>query len=83
MSELAELPNLGPAVIKKLEAAGIRTPSELIDLGSVESYKRIKGRGATCCNMLYALEGAIRGIRWHKISKRERDSLREEYVGGE
>ncbi len=80
MSELAELPNLGPAIVKKLEAVWIRTQAELIDVGSIEAYMRIKGRGAKCCNMLYALEGALRGVRWHKLSSRDRDHLREEYA---
>ena len=46
-------------------------------LGSVDAAVRISfaGRGA-CYNILYALEGAIRGIRWHKISKKDRDRLR-------
>ncbi len=80
MSELAELPNLGPTIVKKLEAVGIRTQSELVDAGSIEAYARIKGYGAKCCNMLYALEGAIRGVRRHKLSSRDRDHLREEYA---
>ena len=28
--------------------------------------------------MLYALEGAIQGIRWHKLSREDKDSLKAE-----
>jgi hypothetical protein len=29
--------------------------------------------------MLSALEGALRGVRWHAVLKEERDALWEEY----
>ena len=29
--------------------------------------------------MLYALEGAIQGIRWHDLSKEKKDNLRDFY----
>jgi DNA transformation protein len=32
-----------------------------------------------CYNMLYAIEGAVRGVRWHYIPKEERDQLKREF----
>jgi len=32
-----------------------------------------------CINMLYALEGAIQGIRWHGLSKERKLELKEYY----
>ena len=38
----------------------------------------IKNSGA-CINMLYALEGAIQGIRWHGLDKQRKQQLKEFY----
>ena len=79
---LQDLPNIGTNAAKLLSQVGISTPEELKRLGSVEAVFRIKTslRGESPCrSMLSALEGAIRGIRWHKIPKPERDKLWAEF----
>jgi DNA transformation protein len=84
VEELTDLPNIGSTLAKKLLAAGIDTPSELTRLGSVEALRRIRGMSkddAPCLNMLCALEGAIRGIRWHGIPRSERAALWRSYQG--
>jgi len=49
-----------------------------MEVGSVEAILRI---GVTddesCYNMLYALEGAIQGIRWHGLPPGDRIILKE------
>jgi DNA transformation protein len=66
--ELTEMPNIGKEGSKKLIAAGINTPEELTKIGSKEAFIRIKSIDDTACfSMLQALEGAIRGIRWHHL----------------
>ena len=60
MGELAKLPNISKVNEEKLLAAGIDTPERLRQLG----------------NMLYALEGAIRGVRWHDLPKEVKDELK-------
>lgn len=76
MSELTSLPNIGPVLAEKLEAVGIRSRGDLESVGSVEAVLQIRGKlDDGCVNMLYALEGAIRGIRWHQIPKPDRESL--------
>lgn len=76
---LQDLPNIGKELAKQLQQAGIYSYQDLIDAGSVEALLRIKGRsGKGCYNMLYALEGAIQGIRWHNLSREDKDRLKAE-----
>ena len=79
---LCELPNIGPEMARCLRAAGICSPGELKRIGSVEAAIRVsphKRSGPVCRSALCALEGAIRGVRWHSIPKTHRDRLWEEY----
>ncbi len=85
MGTLRDLPNLGAVVVRKLEVAGIGTPEELRALGSIEALRRIRegtDEDGPCRSMPAALEGAIRGVRWHAIPKSERDDLWREYQRG-
>ena len=77
MSDLDRLPNIGTSLAGELSDAGIETPEQLHRLGSVRAALRLVGAGRTvCANKLYALEGAIRGVRWHAIPRDERSELR-------
>jgi DNA transformation protein len=76
MPGLTDLPNLGKVVEAQLERAGITTPSQLKRLGSVTAALRLEAVGVSVCvSKLCALEGAIRGIRWHSIPADERRAL--------
>ena len=80
MDDLTALPNIGEKLAHELEAAGISGPEQLRAIGSVEAVLRITaGASLTGYNMLYAVEGAIRGLRWHSIPKAELRAVREEY----
>ena len=82
MKPLTSLPNIGKEMARCLVAAGIHWPDALRDLGSIEAAIRVsphKRSGPVCRSALCALEGAIRGVRWHSIPKQERDALWEEY----
>ena len=64
MGEFEKLPNIGPIVEEQLLEAGIGTPEQLKQLGSREAWLRIRASDPSACiHRLYALEGAIRGIR--------------------
>ena len=78
---LTALPNIGSALAERLASAGITSYEHLSALGSVEVTLKIHAGldPGACYNMLYALEGAIRGVRWHTISKQERDHLKREF----
>jgi len=73
------LPNIGPVLAGELKTLGIRTLQDLKDSGSVAALIRLESSaGRHCMNSLYALEGAIQGIRWHLLSREEREFLRNE-----
>ena len=64
MGELSALPNIGKVVEEQLNAVGITTSARLKELGSRAAWLRIKAiDDSACIHRLYALEGAIQGIR--------------------
>jgi DNA transformation protein len=76
MAGLSELPNLGKTVVAELERAGITTPRQLARMGSVGAAVRLVTTGTSvCASKLSALEGAVRGVRWHSIPAEERRAL--------
>lgn len=81
MKQLTELPNIGAILLKKLNQIGVKTESDLKEMGSenaIVKISTIENSGA-CINMLYALEGAIQGIRWHNLSKDRKKELNDFY----
>ena len=81
MDDLTKLPNIGAVLAEKLAGAGITGYEDLASLGSVEVLLKIRESidPGACYNMLYAVEGAIRGVRWHDIAKAERQQLKDEF----
>jgi DNA transformation protein len=81
MNELIRLPNIGIVLAKKLVDAGITSFVELVSIGSIGAMCRIRSAvdSEACYNTLYALEGAIRGVRWHGIPREERTKLKDEF----
>lgn len=75
--KLEDMPNLGAVAAKKLRASGVHTPKELQTLGSREAFFRVRAKAdpEACISMLYALEGAVRGIRWHGLPQEDRQAL--------
>lgn len=78
MDELHELPNIGTVAERKLRQAGVETPEQLAEIGSREASMRLKllDSGA-CLHMLYALEGAVRGIRKNQLSDETKRELKD------
>ncbi|NQU32340.1 MAG: TfoX/Sxy family protein [Bacteroidetes bacterium] len=81
MKELTDLPNIGKVLAEKLATVGIINEPNLADAGSENAIIRLStlDNSGVCINMLYALEGAIQGIRWHDLSKEKKDNLRDFY----
>lgn len=79
MELLTRLPNIGPVLAEKLSQAGITSFEELASIGSVAALGKIRSSidPQACYNVLYALEGAIRGVRWHAIPRDERQKLKD------
>ncbi|WML37645.1 TfoX/Sxy family protein [Clostridium sp. OS1-26] len=80
MGELSALPNIGKTVEQQLNKVGIETIKQLIEIGSKQAWLRIKSiDDSACINRLYALEGAVEGIRWHNLSEEVKAELKEFY----
>lgn len=78
MSELSKLPNIGKEIEKQLIAVGISQPDELISVGSKKAWLKIKEiDDSACINRLYALEGAILGMRWHDLPVDIKEDLKD------
>lgn len=78
--KLTLLPNIGKIMAERLNAAGIESSEQLFKLGAEEAFmKLVKVDDEICITLLYALEGAIQGIRWHDIKKKRREQLKEFY----
>ena len=78
--KLSDLPNIGRELEQQLTAAGIDSPEKLRELGAVESCKMLKLSGPVCYNKLYALEGAILGLRWHNLPKEHMEKVKENFA---
>lgn len=75
---LAALPNIGRDLSQKLHTLGINTPEELKTLGTERVYLQVKSLDpGACFSLLCAIEGAIRGIRWHGLPEDRKRELKE------
>lgn len=72
---LEDMPNIGKTLARDLRAVGIESPDQLKALGSIEAIKRMGLVEQTCSSKLYALEGAILGLRWHELDQSYREAL--------
>ena len=68
--------NLGPVSTRWLASVGIRRRADLIRMGPVEAFLRVKAAGhKPSLNLLWGLAGAERGLRWSKLSEADRHQL--------
>jgi len=80
MGELSKLPNIGEAIERQLNQAGITTYEQLKETGSRQAWLKIKmADPSACVNRLYSLEGAIQGVRKNKLSAAVKTELKEFY----
>lgn len=81
MSQLSKLPNIGKELEQQLKEVGIDTIKQLRETGSKQCWLKIKTIDASACiNRLYALEGAIQGVRWHYLSDDIKNQLKDFYT---
>lgn len=77
MTELTSMENIGKEIEKKLNAIGIHTAEELIQLGSKEAFFRLKTQFPNVCLVhLYVLEGAISGLEYNRLSEETKRNLK-------
>ena len=82
MSQLVQLPNIGPELARRLEAVGISTPEQLREAGTELAFLRLKAQDTTACfHMLTALEGAVLGIRKSQLPPERKERLRQFFSG--
>lgn len=73
---LSDLPNIGESLAEKLNRIGIENEYQLKNEGTENTFIKLQTIDKDACvNSLYALEGAIQGIRWHKLSKVRKEEL--------
>ena len=81
MNALTKLPNIGRTLADKLRSVVIESEQDLKTIGSKNAIIKISTieNSSVCISMLYALEGAIQGIRWHGLDKIRKQELKEFY----
>ena len=80
MGALAKLSNIGNLLEAQLEEAGIATPEALREVGSRAAWLRICAADPSAYfHHLCALEGAVRGVRWHALDEPVKAGLKEFY----
>lgn len=78
MNMLQDLPNIGKVIESRLIDTGVETPEELKRVGSKEAFLKIRQKDPTAClHMLYALEGAIQGIKDSSLSSDTKADLKD------
>ena len=77
---LEQLTNLGKIAARQLAEIGIASEADLRKAGAVAAYLRLKAHfgPAVSLNYLYALDGALKGVRWDVMPESERAALRAE-----
>ena len=78
MSNLSKQINIGKDTEAKLLQVGIASYAELVAMGAELAFikLRIIDPGA-CLSLLYGLEGAIRGLPWHKLPENRKTELKD------
>jgi DNA transformation protein len=74
--------NLGPTIVKTLNAVGVRTLDDIRRTGPARIYQKLEAtfpnRTFPVCYYLYSLEGALTDTHWDDIpERRKRELLRE------
>ena len=70
------LKNVGPVSQRWLMTVGIRKRADLIRMGPVEAFLKVRAAGhKPTLNLLWALAGAERGLPWNRLSQEDRQQL--------
>ncbi|MFW5805042.1 MAG: TfoX/Sxy family protein [Bacteroidales bacterium] len=77
MTKLSEALNIGKVLELKLESVGIRSLEDLKEVGAEDAFAKVKqidknaGR-----SILFAIDGAVQGVKWHEIPEERKEKLR-------
>lgn len=74
---LSSLPNIGKVTECQLMEAGIETPDQLREIGAKEALLRIRAQSdpGACIRVLYALQGAIEGVKESWLEEKTKADL--------
>jgi len=79
---IESLPNIGPELAAQLQKIGVSTAEDLLRVGAVAAWQRLVRAGLRdCMNSLFALEGAIEGVRWQEVPIERKEELKLMAVG--
>ncbi|MBS0581903.1 MAG: TfoX/Sxy family protein [Proteobacteria bacterium] len=68
--------NVGPKSAAWLRQVGVRTQDDLVRLGAVEAFMKVKRAGfRPSLNLLYALEGALADCHWADLPEERKAAL--------
>lgn len=68
--------NVGPKSAAWLRQVGVRTQDDLVRLGAVEAFMKVKRAGfRPSLNLLYALEGALVDCHWADLPEERKAAL--------
>lgn len=74
---LLSMPNIGPVLAYKLAAIGIDSPDKLLNREAKQVFLELRAYDReVCLCTLYALEGAIRNVRWHTLTTEKKQELK-------
>jgi hypothetical protein len=74
-----KLRNIGPKSAAWLRQVGLRTEADLVAVGPVEAFMRVRRAGfKPTLNLLYSLEGALRDCHWQDVPEPRRLQLAQE-----
>jgi DNA transformation protein len=77
MEELEKMSNIGKVLATKLAKIGINTGDKLIYYGTENTFCKLRTIDPEAClNSLYAIEGAVRNIRWHSLPADRKEELK-------
>ena len=75
--KVVPLRNLGPTSLRWLHAIGVRTRTDIAELGPVSIYRLLKLQGyPATLNLVYALEAARRDVEWKRLSPAHKRRLK-------
>jgi len=80
MTKLVDMKNIGATLAKRMTEANINSAEELSSLDAKQAFlKVLEIYPDACINHLYAIAGAIEGIRWHNLSDDTKADLKDFY----
>ena len=79
--DFTSLPNIGQVLSQRLREAEIESVSQMQEMGAEKVFIRLKtiDTGA-CIHELYAIAGAIEGVRWHQMSEKRKTELKDFFM---